>query len=68
MMIFGYWRNKPLAIRLLLILAGLINLPLCVFFCYKDEYRNLSLMFPFLYLSAVHTSLFFFGNEASREN
>ena len=68
LMIFGYWRTKPLAIRALLTLAGLINLPLCVFFCYKDEYRNLSLMFPFLYLSAVHTSLYFFGNVASREN
>lgn len=68
MMIFGYWRYKPLTIRALLTLAGLINLPLCIFFCYKDEYRNLSLMFPFLYLSAVHTSLYFFGNVASREN
>jgi hypothetical protein len=67
-MIFGYWRYKPLAIRVLLTLSGLINLPLCVFFCYRDEYRNLSLMFPFLYLSAVHTSLYFFGNVGTREN
>ena len=67
-MIFGYWRYKPLVIRVLLTISGLINLPLCVFFCYKDEYRNLSLMFPFLYLSAVHTSLYFFGNVASQEH
>ena len=42
--------------------------PIMRFLLLHDEYRNLSLMFPFLYLSAVHTSLHFFGNVATREN
>ena len=45
-----------------------LNIPLFILFCYQDEYRNLSLMFPFLYLAAVHTSLHYFGAMVHAEN
>jgi len=67
LMIFGYWREKPREIRALLLIAGLINIPLFILFCYQDEYRNLSLMFPFLYLATVHTSLHYFNVSVRAE-
>lgn len=68
LMVFGYWREKPREIRVLLFIAGFINIPLFILFCYQDEYRNLSLMFPFLYLATVHTSLHYFGAVVHADN
>lgn len=64
LMTFGYWRSKPAQVRWPLIVTAMANLPLFIFFCYKDEYRNLSLTFPFVYLAAVHTMCRYFDDDA----
>lgn len=64
LMTFGYWRSKPEQVRWPLIVTAMTNIPLFIFFCYKDEYRNLSLIFPFVYLAAVHTMCRYFDEEA----
>ena len=64
LMTFGYWGSKPAQVRWPLVVTALTNIPLFVFFCYKDEYRNLSLIFPFIYLAAVHTMCRYFDEEA----
>lgn len=61
--IFGYWREKPDCVRWPLLVTAGINLPLFILFCWQDEYRNLSLTFPFLYLAAVHTWIRYFSDE-----
>ncbi len=58
------WRKKPPVLKQLLIVAAVINLPLLLFFCYKDELRNLSLLFPALYLVSVDTMARLYPNRA----
>jgi hypothetical protein len=59
--IFGYWSEKPAVFKALLVVSGAIALPLFILFCYRDEFRNLSLMFPFLYLASVHSLHVLYG-------
>lgn len=61
--IFAYWQGKPEPIRRGLLTAAAINLPLFFLLCWRDEFRNLSLLFPFLFLAATH-SLAMFSEEA----
>lgn len=61
--VFGYWKSKPAIVVWPLITAIVINIPLFILFCWKDEYRNLSLTFPFIYLASVHSLLMYFNNE-----
>ena len=53
--IFGSWNKKPNAIRFPLMASIVINIPLFALFAYRDEFRNLSLIFPFAYLAALHS-------------
>ncbi len=61
--IFGFWNKKPAVIRITLLISACINLPLFFAFCYRDEFRNLSLMFPFMYLAATHTIYMHYTKE-----
>lgn len=57
---FSYWNVKPNLIKNGLAISLTISLPLFLAFCYRDEFRNLSLAFPFLFLSAVNTAANFY--------
>ena len=57
---FSYWNTKPSLLKNGLIISLTISLPLFLAFCYRDEFRNLSLAFPFLFLSAVNTAANFY--------
>ena len=56
-LLFWQWHDKPVFIKRLLIIAAVVNFPLFMLFCQKDEIRNLSFMFMPMYLLAVHTLL-----------
>ena len=49
------WFEKPPLLKTLFVAAVLLNFPLFFLFCYRDEFRNLSQIFPFYYLLACHT-------------
>jgi hypothetical protein len=66
MVVFGYWKSKSGVIKSLLLVSGFLNIPLVILFCYKDEYRNMSLMFPFFYLASVHTICKYFEGSGCR--
>jgi len=57
------WRSKPVLARRLFLASAILNLPLMLLFCYRDEWRNLSLMFPFYYLLACDTILRFYSDD-----
>jgi hypothetical protein len=59
------WKEKPLLIRRLLLAASVINLPLFIVFCYRDEFRNLSLMYPFLHLLMCHSIMLHYGQPTA---
>lgn len=65
--IFGYWKYKPKICRALLMGSGGISGPLFILFCYRDEFRNLSLMFPFLYLVSAHSVHIFYARQAPQQ-
>jgi hypothetical protein len=52
---FAYWSEKPQWLRLANATGFAVVLPLVVLFCFQDEYRNFSLLFPILFLNSVHT-------------
>lgn len=56
-MLFSGWREKPWILKILFLVSSLISIPLLLLFCWKNELRNLSLMFPFAYLLSCHTIL-----------
>jgi hypothetical protein len=56
-MLFSGWREKPRILKILFLTSGLISIPLFLLFCWNNELRNLSLMFPFAYLLSCHTIL-----------
>jgi hypothetical protein len=65
---FAYWSEKPQWLRLATAIGFAIGLPLVIFFCYQDEYRNFSLLFPILFLNSVHTMHSYFSkSEAAVE-
>lgn len=52
----GYeWSRKPKLLRHLFLVSLLINAPLFFLFCFRDEFRNLSLTYPYLHLLLMHT-------------
>jgi hypothetical protein len=53
--IFAYWSRKPAWLKRLLLGSALVQLPLMLLFCFHDELRNLSLLFPAFFLAACHT-------------
>jgi hypothetical protein len=65
--IFFAWRQKPNIIRLPLTVSLFINLPLFFLFSYRDEFRNLSLTFPFIFLATVHTIYYFYFKKSPLE-
>lgn len=56
-LLFTGWRTRPAVLRQLFWLALMVNLPLFIFFSYRDEVRNLSLLFIPVYLLAAHALL-----------
>ncbi|HEY9099968.1 MAG TPA: hypothetical protein VIN38_13970 [Thiobacillus sp.] len=59
LLIFHNWRAHPLVLRRLFWAALLINLPLFFLFTYRDEMRNLSMLFIPTYLLATHALLLY---------
>jgi hypothetical protein len=59
------WKEKPLLLRRLLLAASAINLPLFIVFCYRDEFRNLALMYPFLHLLMCHSIMLHYEQPAA---
>lgn len=64
---FYRWSRKPSYIKAPLVLSCIINVPLFLLFSYRDEFRNLSLMFPFIYLASVHSIIAFYSQYATTE-
>ena len=60
---FAYWSEKPQWLRLATTIGFAIVLPLVILFCFKDEYRNFSLLFPVLFLNSVHTMHSYFSKS-----
>jgi hypothetical protein len=60
---FAYWSEKPQWLRLATTIGFAIVLPLVILFCFKDEYRNFSLLFPILFLNSVHTMHSYFSKS-----
>lgn len=56
-LLFSRWRTHPPILRQLFWVALIVNMPLFVFFTYRDEVRNLSLLFIPIYLLAAHALL-----------
>jgi len=50
-------RERPPEIRDFLLVSALVTLPLFFLFCWRDETRNLSLMYPAIYLNVCHALL-----------
>ena len=65
---FSKWHEKPALLRTLFVAAVFINLPLLLLFCYRDEFRNLSLVFPIYYLLGCHTLLRLYQQTALSQN
>ncbi len=63
LVVLGYWSKKPAILKQLLLAAFFINAPLFLLFSYRDEFRNLSLLFPFLFLSATHSIREYFNSR-----
>lgn len=63
LVVFGVWNKKPSVVRLPLIVSMAVNIPLFFLFSYRDEFRNLSFVFPFAYLSAIHTMINYYENS-----
>lgn len=61
--IFFAWSRKPNIIRLPLIVSCMINIPLFLLFSYRDEFRNLSLVFPSFYLASTHSIHHFYSTS-----
>jgi hypothetical protein len=59
------WKEKPLIIRRLFVASTVINVPLFILFCYRDEFRNLSLVYPYVYLLACHSITAFHSHTNS---
>lgn len=57
------WAKKPLCVRNGLIVSVMLSLPLFIVFCYRDEFRNLSLAFPFVFLAATDTLMNFYKTK-----
>ena len=55
-LVFYKWREKPLSVKRLFIYTFIINLPLFIYACHRDELRNFSLVFPSIFLLGVHTA------------
>ena len=51
--VFAGWQSKPAWLRRLTLMMLTLNLPLLLLFSYRDEFRNLSLSFPALFLCAA---------------
>lgn len=59
------WRTRAPGLRLLLGVSAAINLPLFFLFAWRDETRNLSPMYPALYLNVCAAVLALYGTRAS---
>jgi hypothetical protein len=62
-MLFFGWREKPVILKQMFWVACAVNLPLFVLFGFKDEMRNLSLVFPAMYLLSTDTMMRLYASE-----
>lgn len=65
------WQAQAKMVKSLILITASINTPLFAIFSYRDEFRNLSLMFPALYLAFTQAIYFYYtqcGNVADEEN
>lgn len=51
MLLMHQWRTRATDLRVILGISAAINLPVFLLFAWRDETRNLSLMYPALYLN-----------------
>ncbi len=59
------WRSLPPAVRMQTGIAALINVPLFIVFCFRDEVRNLSLLtLPFAFLVCATISVMLAQTES----
>jgi len=54
-LVFYGWSRKPIEIKRLFLYMAAALFPLTLFFGFKDEIRNLALIFPAIYLLAIYT-------------
>lgn len=59
------WGFKPLYMKLMVAFSTIISFPLFLILCYRDEFRNLSLMYPALYIASIHSMATFYSERAS---
>lgn len=59
------WQAQTRMVKSLISVTALINIPLFAMFSYRDEFRNLSLMFPALYLAFTHAIYFYYTQNGS---
>jgi len=62
-MLFFGWSKKPTILKHMFWAACAVNLPLFVLFGRADEMRNLSLLFPAMYLLSTDTVTRLYGSE-----
>jgi hypothetical protein len=56
-LVFIGWKRQPLILRRLYMAAAIVNMPLFLLFTYRDEMRNLSMLFIPGYLLVAHALL-----------
>jgi hypothetical protein len=54
-LVFYKWGQKPLSLRWLFVYTSIVNISLLLYACHIDELRNLSFMFPSVYLLGVYS-------------
>lgn len=59
------WGVRDIALRRLLATSAMINLPLFFLFCWRDETRNLSLLYPAICLNACAAAAARYGTHRS---
>lgn len=67
-LIFYKWREKPLAVKKLFVFTSIVNVPLLIVGGYRDEIRNLSLIFPAIYLLVTHSMYSFMLNYRNKSS
>jgi hypothetical protein len=62
-LVFYKWKEKPLPIKRLFVYTSVVNLSLLIYACNTDEIRNLSFIFPSIYLLGVHSIYYLFPKD-----
>jgi hypothetical protein len=62
-MLFFSWKSKPVLLKQVFWVACAVNLPLFVLFGFRDEMRNLSMLFPAMYFLATDSVMQLYASE-----